>query len=85
MMLSAVAKKVFGTKNDRDIKKLQPTVDRINALEAKVSQLTDEQLRGKTEEFKSILRAIPTPCSADREPLNCRVSAETPSHSDRNF
>ncbi len=44
--------KVFGSNNDRLIKKLQPTLDKINALEPQMQSLTDEQLPGKTLEFK---------------------------------
>ncbi len=47
-----IVKKVFGTKNDRELKKLQPIVAAINELEPAVSGLTDEQLRNKTAEFR---------------------------------
>jgi len=52
-MLGNLLGKVFGTQNDRDIRRLRPTVEQINALEASVSGLTDEGLRGKTAEFKA--------------------------------
>jgi len=48
--------KIFGTKNERDLKKLQPYVAAINALEPQISQLTDSQLQAKTAEFKEKLR-----------------------------
>ena len=47
-----IVKKVFGTKNDRELKKLQPIVAAINELEPAVSGLTDEQLGNKTAEFR---------------------------------
>jgi preprotein translocase subunit SecA len=47
--------KVFGSANERLLKKLWPVVARINALEPEISRLSDEQLRGKTEGFKSRL------------------------------
>ena len=47
-----VVAKVFGTKNDREIKRLGPPVQAINALEAEMRKLSDEQLRAKTEEFR---------------------------------
>src|SRR5437763_13103813 len=50
-MGSAIAK-IFGTQTERDIKRMQPTVARINALEPQTQQLTDEQLRAKTKEFR---------------------------------
>src|SRR5690606_28293283 len=54
-MFQRVLKKVFGTKHQRQVKKIQPIVDQINALESKVSPLRDEELRGKTAEFKQRL------------------------------
>jgi preprotein translocase subunit SecA len=47
--------KVFGSANERLLKKLWPVVARINALEPEISRLSDEELRAKTEEFKTRL------------------------------
>ena len=47
--------KLFGTRSQREIKKIQPTVDKILALEDTYKNLTEEQLRGKTAEFKERL------------------------------
>ncbi|MBP3413504.1 MAG: preprotein translocase subunit SecA [Oscillospiraceae bacterium] len=44
--------KLFGTRSEREVKKLLPTVERIEALGKEMSALSDEELRGKTEEFK---------------------------------
>lgn len=54
-MFNKVAKKVFGSRNDRMIKRLYKVVDKINALEASVQELSDEGLRGKTDEFRERL------------------------------
>jgi len=51
-MLGALAKKLFGSSNDRRVKGYQPRVAAINALEAEVSQLSDEALRARTDTFK---------------------------------
>jgi preprotein translocase subunit SecA len=51
-MLGAVARKLFGSSNDRRVRKYQPRVDAINALEPEIVKLTDEQLRARTDEFK---------------------------------
>jgi preprotein translocase subunit SecA len=48
--------KVFGTSNERAIKKIQPLVDQINGLEPEMKQLTDEQLRAKTQEFRAQIK-----------------------------
>ena len=47
--------KLFGTRSQREIKKIQPTVDKILALEDTYKNLTEEELRGKTAEFKERL------------------------------
>ena len=44
--------KFFGTRSEREVKKLLPTVDRIEALADEMKALTDEQLRAKTDDFK---------------------------------
>ena len=54
-MLTWAAKKVFGTANDRAIKKLNGRVHRINALEDKIKALSDAELQAKTAEFKEKL------------------------------
>jgi preprotein translocase subunit SecA len=55
-LFNKLAAKVFGTSNEREIKRILPRVDEINALEPAMKQLTDEQLRAKTEEFRQRIR-----------------------------
>ncbi|MEY2987055.1 MAG: hypothetical protein RJB13_576 [Pseudomonadota bacterium] len=52
-----IFKKFFGTKNDRELRRLEPILRRINTMEPEFQALTDEQLRAKTGEFKSRLAA----------------------------
>jgi len=52
-LIQATLAKVFGTSNERIIKRLQPAVAQINALEPQTQTLSDEQLRGKTLEFRA--------------------------------
>jgi preprotein translocase subunit SecA len=47
--------KVFGSKNERELKQIQPFVDKINALEPEVQALQDEQLKARTTEFRQRL------------------------------
>ena len=54
-MVSGILKKLFGTKNEREIKRLWPLVERINSLEPQIVALTDSQLKDKTTEFKKRL------------------------------
>ncbi len=51
-MINTLIGRVFGTKNERVIKSMMPRVEAINALEPQMRQLTDDQLRAKTEEFR---------------------------------
>ncbi|MBM9605842.1 preprotein translocase subunit SecA [Desulfopila inferna] len=51
-MIGKALTKVFGSKNERELKKLQPLVNRINELEGSVQSLDDEALAARTVEFK---------------------------------
>ena len=51
-MIGAVARKLFGSANERRIRSYQPRVSEINALEAELEALSDEQLKARTDEFK---------------------------------
>jgi preprotein translocase subunit SecA len=55
LSFGALAAKVFGSANDRKIKSYRPTVDAINALEPELEQLTDAELRARTETFRKQL------------------------------
>ena len=57
-MIGYIIKKVFGSKNDREVRKLRPMVVKINEFEAALQSLPDEALRQKTAEWKARLSAI---------------------------
>src|SRR5271169_464321 len=54
-MFAWALKKVFGTAHEREIRRLRPRVEAINALEAGIAGLSDAELKGKTVEFKQKL------------------------------
>jgi preprotein translocase subunit SecA len=54
-MIGTVLGKIFGTRNDRELKRLQPMVAAIGALEPGLQALSDEQLRGRTAAFREKL------------------------------
>ena len=56
-MLGSLAKKIFGSSNDRRLKRYDRPVDAINALEAETQTLSDEALRARTQEFRDALAA----------------------------
>jgi len=51
-MVSNFLSKIFGSRNDRQLKKMQGAVAQINALETEIQALSDEELRAKTDEFR---------------------------------
>lgn len=51
-MFAPLLKKLFGSKNEREVKRMARAVQAVNVLEEQMVALTDEQLRAKTEEFK---------------------------------
>ena len=51
-MIAGLLKKIFGSRNDRLIRQYSQTVRAINAFEPKIQALSDEELRGKTDEFR---------------------------------
>jgi preprotein translocase, SecA subunit len=55
-MVTQVLTKIFGTKHDREMKRIQPLVDKINSYEPKLAALTDDQLKAKTPEFQERLK-----------------------------
>jgi len=61
-MFNYILKKIVGTKNDRELKRIRPIVARINEFEPSIHRLTDSDLKGKTALFKERI--------ANGEPLN---------------
>jgi preprotein translocase subunit SecA len=51
-MFGALIKKLVGSKNERELKRLWPIVERINQMEPEIAKLSDEALRGKTAQFR---------------------------------
>ncbi len=56
-MIGTLLGKVFGTKNERELKRVWPMVEQVNSMETQMTGLSDEQLREKTEEFRKKLEA----------------------------
>jgi len=73
-VVSSVARKVFGTRNERLVKRYLNIVDRVSALEAETRQLDDQALRAKTDEFKQQVAACQAEWSVFQ--LQCRLNAK---------
>lgn len=54
-MLGAALKKIFGSKNERELKRIQPIVEKINSLEADIKKLTDSEIKAWTPKLKERL------------------------------
>lgn len=54
-MIGGVLKKIFGSQNERDLKRIAPIVDEINGFEPQIRKLSDAELRNKTAEFRERL------------------------------
>ena len=55
-LATTILKAIFGSKAERDVKKVRPYVKKINDLEVQYQSLTEEQLKAKTDEFKARLQ-----------------------------
>jgi preprotein translocase subunit SecA len=82
-LINTLLGKVFGTKNEREIKRLRPRVAVINTLEPEMQKLSDDQLRAKTAEFRARIQerlsAITDEAAADRDrPDTDRPNADRP-------
>jgi preprotein translocase subunit SecA len=64
-LLNNILAKVFGTSNERAVKRLLPMVEQINALEPSVQSLSDDELRAKTGEFRQRIAASVAACQID--------------------
>ena len=51
-MLGTLLSKFFGTKNDRELKRLWPVIEQVNSFESKISGLSEDGLKRKTEDFR---------------------------------
>lgn len=51
-MISYILKKLIGTKNERELRRIKPVLEKVNSLEPEISKLTNDRLRAKTGEFK---------------------------------
>ncbi|HXR96371.1 MAG TPA: preprotein translocase subunit SecA [Terriglobales bacterium] len=73
--MPSIVAKVFGTKNEREVKRLQPMVDQINALEPAMQALSDDEMRAKTAEFQALVRERVAEAATDDEKLAAEKAA----------
>jgi preprotein translocase subunit SecA len=66
MVVAAIAKRIFGSANEPAVRRYQPKVDAINAIEPEFQELTDEQLKAKAEELKQAYKPGSLPARSTR-------------------
>src|ERR1700675_4615688 len=64
MALTGMLSGVFGTRHDRERKRVQPIVDEINEQYARLQTISEEELRGQTEKFRARIREVTTDIEA---------------------
>jgi preprotein translocase subunit SecA len=67
-LINTLIAKVFGTANEREVKKLRPRVESINALEPEIEKLSDAELRAKTDEFRARIQERLAQVAEEGEP-----------------
>lgn len=75
-MLTNIVTKVFGSKHDRDLKRIQPIVDQINEIYPTLEKLTDEELRQKTDVFKTKINEATSETREEIERLEAELRAD---------
>ena len=68
-----IFEKVFGSKHDKDIKKIQPVIQRINELQKVLSPLSNDQLRQKGQELKQRVRKVLEPLEQEKKTLSHKL------------
>jgi preprotein translocase subunit SecA len=75
-MIGKLVTKVFGSKHERDIKRIRPLVEQINAYYEEYHSLSDDELRAKTEEFKRRIEEATAEVRAEIDELKGRLHAD---------
>ena len=83
MFLDTILAKIFGTRNEREIKRLRPLVERINSLEPEMQRLTDAELRAKTDEFRQRINERASQVQPEPEAEDENRSRRGPTERDR--
>ena len=72
-------KKIVGTKNEREVKRIRPIVEKIGALEPEHQKLTDAELRRKTDEFRERIKEATAGAQAALDEAEARAAAASAS------
>ena len=81
-MFMDVVTKLFGSKHSRDLKRIQPMVDSINAHYEDLQALSDDELRGKTAEFQNRIQEVTKEIVAEAKELEAQLRADSSEQDD---
>src|SRR5260221_823370 len=76
-MIDKILAAIFGTKHERDVKRMLPIVAGINTLEPEISALSDDELRAKTTEFRERLKPIVDALDSAKREMNASDEGQT--------
>jgi preprotein translocase subunit SecA len=82
-LLDTIFAKIFGTKNEREIKRLRPLLERINSLEPEMQRHSDAELRAKTDEFRKRINERLSQVQPEPEAEDENRSSRGPTERDR--
>ncbi|MBD9002130.1 MAG: hypothetical protein EGR12_07335 [Coprococcus catus] len=69
--------KIMGTHSERELKRVYPIVDKIEAMGPAMEKLSDEELRAKTDEFKKFAASLLTPTNKSSAANNSNITTNT--------
>lgn len=75
-------KKIFGSKHEKDVKRIIPVVDEVNRIYATLTELSDEDLKGKTQAFKQLVVDRIANFAVEREELQAHLTNDAAEHDD---
>ncbi|MGM9766450.1 MAG: preprotein translocase subunit SecA, partial [Candidatus Cryptobacteroides sp.] len=78
MALVDIIKKVFGTKSDRDMKKVKPLLDKVLSAYETIDKLTNDELRAHSEELKRRLREVEEPFESRIAEIKAQLESDIP-------
>ena len=85
MAIASILKKVFGSKADRDLKQIRPVLNKVLETYGPIDNLSNDELRAKTEELKARLRECEAPFEKRIAEIKAKLDEDIPVHEKENL
>ena len=85
MAIASILKKVFGSKADRDLKQIRPVLNKVLEAYGPIDNLSNDELRAKTEELKARLRECEAPFEKRIAEIKAKLDEDIPVHEKENL